>query len=125
MYRFDIAYRSDGGVRVTCSNDAHHSERGLARKLVNDGAPDGPIEAGRVGRVDYRVASLHAFASRRMVERDAGGLHVVPYEPHPHAQVSPALQHAISASLARVKNRRKAATASPAPECVENALATA
>ena len=49
MYRVDIAPRHDGGINVTCGEHSHHDERGLARKLVNAGAADGPIEAAGWG----------------------------------------------------------------------------
>lgn len=124
VYRFDIEHRHDGGVRVTCDGLEHHDERGLARKLVNAGAEDGPIEVGRPGRVDYRVISLHAFAAGALEEGDQG-IRIRTYRPHPDAKVSPSLQHAISSRVWAVKNGRKHSTGITAPECVENALATA
>ena len=105
-YRFDMTHRHDGGIRVTCADHHADSERGLARKLVNAGAVDGPIEAGRPGRTDYRVASLHAFAAMALSEGENGFAMRV-YKPHPDAQVSEALQHAVSSMVVTVKNRRE------------------
>lgn len=103
-YRFNILHRGDGAVRVTCGEHHADSERGLARKLVNAGAVDGPIEAGRAGRVDYRVASLHAFAAGTLREGEMG-FSVATYQPHPEATVSPALQNAVSVRMVAVKFR--------------------
>jgi hypothetical protein len=102
-YRFNIEHRTDGGARVTCGDHEARDERALARKMVNAGAPDGAIEAGRVGHVDYRVRSLHAFAATALKEGDRG-LSVVPYAPHPEAEVAPALQTAVSRVVARRKD---------------------
>lgn len=88
-YRFDIEHRSDGFRVTACGMDAN-DERALARKLVNAGHPDGRIEGGRIGRVDWRVGSLHAFAATAISEGDYG-LKVAPYKPHPNATVAPAL----------------------------------
>jgi hypothetical protein len=119
-YRFEIEHRTDGGARVTCGDHEARDERALARKMVNAGAPDGPIEAGRVGHVDYRVRSLHAFAATALYERETG-LVVAPYSPHPEATVTPALAHAISSYRGRRKNGVSGAAGSPALECVDEA----
>jgi hypothetical protein len=103
-YRFDIEHRTDGGARVTCGDHEARDERALARKMVNGGYLDGPIEAGRVGRIDYRVRSLHAFAATALSEGDRG-LYVAPYAPHPEAEVTPALQTAVSRVVAARKFR--------------------
>lgn len=106
MHRFDIEHRHDGSIRVTCGDHHADSEHGLARKLVNAGAADGPIEAGRVGHVDYRVKSLHAFAAVSLSEGE-NGFSLGVYKPHPNAQVSEALQHAVSSLVVTLKNRRE------------------
>jgi len=105
-YRFNIDHRHDGSIRVTCGEHIHASERGLARKLVNAGAVDSPIEAGRPGRTDYRVGSLHAFAAVALNEGEAG-FSAGTYKPHPEAEVSPALERAVAARAVAVKFRRE------------------
>jgi hypothetical protein len=104
MHRFEIEHRSDGGLLATCGEHSDRSERGLARKLVNAGVADGPVEAGRPGRVDYRVPSLHAFAAMALSEGEIG-FRMAVYKPHPSATVSPMLEHAVSSCVGRRKNR--------------------
>jgi hypothetical protein len=110
MYRFEIDDRSDGGARITCGEHVANDERALARKMVNAGAPDGPIEAGRTSCTDYRVRSLHAFAATA-IEDGERGLLVRPYRPHEKSTVTIALQTAISLRECAVKNRRERAAA--------------
>lgn len=109
-YRFDIEHRGDGSVRVTCGTYEATGERALARKLVNAGAPDGPMVAGLPDSDAYRVASLHRFAAHTLAERDTG-LQIEVYKPHPRAEVSPSLERAVSASVEAAKNRREAEAA--------------
>jgi hypothetical protein len=103
-YRFEIEHRPAGAVRVTCGIYEARDERALARKMVNGGCPDGAIEAGRSGKIDYRVRSLHAFAATALTEGDRG-LYVAVYSPHPEAEVTHALQIAISGVVEGRKNR--------------------
>jgi hypothetical protein len=118
-YRFEIEHKAAGAVMVTCGDHQARDERALARKMVNAGAPDGVIEAGRAGRIDYRVRSLHAFAATALEEGE-NGAYVRTYRPHEKAAVGSALQHAIFRRTARVKNGVSgAAGIPPAPECVE------
>jgi hypothetical protein len=102
-YRFDIEHRTDGGARITCGDHEARDERALARKMVNAGAADGPIEAGRLGHVDYRVRSLHAFAATALEEGDRG-FRVRTYKPHENSTVTPALERAVSRRECARKN---------------------
>ena len=61
-YRFDIEHRSNGSYVVRCGGLSASSEAVLARRLVEDDAPDAPIEGGRVGKADWTFHSLHRFA---------------------------------------------------------------
>jgi len=72
VYRFDVTFLPGAAIRVSCGALTANDERTLARKLVAAGCPDGVIDGGRIGRTDWRVRSLHAFAATRLVERDRG-----------------------------------------------------
>lgn len=76
-YRFDFEHRSSGALVVRCNGMAADSEHGMARLLVECDFPDGPIEAGVVGRLHYTVRSMHAFAAAGVAaaEVDSGCLH--------------------------------------------------
>jgi hypothetical protein len=105
-YRFDLNHRSDGSAPATCGEHQARDARALARAMVNAGCADAPLEAGRPGRTDYRAASLHAFAAMSLSEGDRG-FRLAVYAPHPEAQVSRALQNAISRCAVAAKNRRQ------------------
>ena len=62
-YRFDIEHRSNGSCVVRCGGLSASSEATLARRMVEDDAPDRDIEGGRVGKLDWAVRSLHRFAT--------------------------------------------------------------
>jgi len=123
-YRFEIEHKAAGAVLVTCGIYEARDERALARKMVNGGCPDGAIEAGRAGRIDYRVRSLHAFAATALEEGDRG-IRVRTYKPHEHSEVTPALQYAVSVRECALKNRREASAGMMTPNAAENALAEA
>lgn len=61
-YRFDITHRSNGSYVVRCGDLSADNERTLARRLVEDDAPDHDIEGGRLGKMDWTFHSLHRFA---------------------------------------------------------------
>lgn len=96
MYRFDIQHHANGTMTVTCDDCSAPSERVLARMMVELGMADGPVEAGRDGRVDWMVASLHRFAAVALSEGDKG-FSFPPYAPYPPRDLHPALDRAISA----------------------------
>lgn len=93
-HRFDIQHRSNGSILVRCGSLTSDSERGLARLMVEDDAPDGPIEAGPVGKLNWMFRSLHRFAAG-CVGRWEEGLH-------------PALQAAVVTLRADLAQRRQA-----------------
>lgn len=95
MYRFEITYRHDGTAQHACGDHTATDARALARKLVEAGRPDGPIEAGRAGKIDWTAPSLHRFAAVAMMEGDRG-FSFKPYAPYPVRDLHPALDHAIS-----------------------------
>jgi hypothetical protein len=70
-YRFDAAERSNGAWLFTCDGHSADGERKLAGVLVESDYPDGPIEAGRPGRVDWTYPSLHEFAAGEVRPREA------------------------------------------------------
>ena len=62
-HRFDIEHRSNGSYVVRSGDLSADNERTLARRMVEDDAPDGPIEGGREGKLDWTFPSLHRFAA--------------------------------------------------------------
>lgn len=114
-YRFDIEHYSNGNITVASAGHSANSERGLARKLVEAGLPDGPIEAGRIGRRDYTVASLHHFAAGTLSEGEKGFTRGI-YAPYPPRDLHPALQHAISRRVEAGKNGVSASAAPTTPD---------
>jgi hypothetical protein len=123
-YRFDIQHHANGSITATNAGHSANSERGLARKLVEAGLPDGPIEAGRPGCRDYTVASLHHFAAGTLSEGEKGFQRGI-YAPYPPREMHPALQHAISRRVEAVKNGVSGNLATPAPEGVQKAAGEA
>ena len=99
-YRFDITHYGNGSVTVMCQEFTASSERVLARLLVESGAPDGSVEAGRVGTRDWTAPSLHAFAAGTLAEGDKGFTSGV-YAPYPPRALHPALGHAVFALVTR------------------------
>jgi hypothetical protein len=96
-YRFDITHSTAGRYTMRCGCLEADSEWGLARKLVEDDAPDAPIEAGREGRLDWTFPSLHRFAVGAV--RGSEGVD------HPE-RLHPALMAAVVATaVARAKRR--------------------
>lgn len=114
-YRFDIQHHTNGNITVASAGHSANSERGLARKLVEAGLPDGPIEAGRIGRRDYTVASLHHFAAGTLTEGERG-FHRGIYAPYPPREMHQALQHAISRRVEARKNGVSALAAPSTPD---------
>jgi hypothetical protein len=99
-YRFDITHYGNGSVTVMCQEFTASSERVLARLLVESGAPDGSVEAGRVGTRDWTAPSLHAFAAGTLTEGEKGFTSGV-YAPYPPRALPPGLEHAVSALVTR------------------------
>jgi hypothetical protein len=99
-YRFDITHYGNGTMTVECQGHTASSERVLARVLVESGAPDGTVDVGRVGKRDWTVSSLHAFAAGTLAEGDKGFTSGV-YSPYPPRVLHPALGHAVSALVTR------------------------
>jgi hypothetical protein len=70
-HRFDVEHRSNGSIVVRCGDLSADSERGLARRLVEEDRPDAPIEGGRPGKLDWTHRSLHRFAADGVAPREA------------------------------------------------------
>lgn len=119
-YRFDIQHHTNGSLTATCGRHSANSERGLARKLVEAGLPDGPVGAGRPGKTDYTVASLHHFAAGTLSEGEKGFTRGI-YAPYPPRDLHPALRHAISRRVEAGKNGASGVLATPAPDRVRKA----
>ena len=113
-YRFDIQHHTNGSLTATCAGHSANSERALARKLVEAGLPDGPMGAGRPGKTDYTVASLHHFAAGTLSEGEKGFTRGI-YAPYPPREMHPALQHAISRRVEAGKNGASALAAPTTP----------
>lgn len=65
-YRFDVTYLRGGtgdALTVSCAGLEADQAWRLARRMVEDDMPDGPIEAGREGKVDWTFPSLYQFAA--------------------------------------------------------------
>ena len=124
-YRFDITHRSNGSYVVRCGGLSASSDRGLARLLVEDDAPDGPIDAGPVGKTHWTTPSLHLFAAGTLSEGDRGferGIYTV----HPKAEnqtMHPTLQHAVSRLRAARQATSGGGGATPLPADKEKPLA--
>ena len=95
-HRINIAFRSNGSVIATAGDHTADSDRALARKMVEAGVADGPVEIGRLGQIDMRAPSLHLFAAGTLSEGDAGFSHGI-YAPWPVREINPALERAIAA----------------------------
>lgn len=124
MYCFEITHRHDGTTQHACSDQAATDARTLARKMVEGGALDAPIEAGRTGRIDWTVPSLHRFAAVAMMEGDRG-FSFKPYAPYPTRDLHPALDHAISVLRRDRKTAAEERAARVVAEKAEKALAVA
>lgn len=97
-YRFDVAFLSGGAsARFMCAGHNAGSEWRLARILVEAGMPDGPIEGGRIGEVDWTFHSLHRFAVGAVSKREAEAAD----------QLHPALRTAVLAMLSERAARRE------------------
>ena len=114
MIRMDVEFRSNGSAVFTSGEHQAPDAHALARKLVEAGAPDQPIEGGRPGKRDWTARSLHAFAAVTLWEGERG-FQTQTYAPYPTRDLHPALQRAISARVERRKNRREARAGTPAP----------
>lgn len=124
MYRFDTTYRTDGVAVHACNGETATDARALARKLGEAGAEDGPVEAGRIGRRDWMVASLHQFAATTLSEGDRGFKTGV-YAPYPPRDLHPALDHAIAVERGRRKSGFDATPARVVAANPQNPLAGA
>jgi hypothetical protein len=100
IYRFDITHHGTGTMTVECQGHTAGSERVLARVLVESGAPDGAVEAGRVGKLDWTAPSLHVVAAGTLSEGDKGFTSGV-YAPYPPRVLHPALGQAVFALSAK------------------------
>lgn len=79
----DIAEAEFAGQRFTASSRNGVSMK-LARRLVEAGAPDAPVEArGRDGRMRFTSPSLHCLAGWTISEPDAGALYLRRYRDRP------------------------------------------
>lgn len=103
----EIGTRPNGQDYATHGSTSARSLSGLARALVSTGTPDQPWEARRGGRVAMRGPSLHRLASM-IVSDSERWLGWVPYEPHPNAEVSPALAGVLDAAKAARAVHREA-----------------
>lgn len=104
IYRFDVAFRSDGACRFTCNGHRHADMHGLARAIVEADAPDGRVEGGRPGKRDWTAPSLHALAAGTLSEGEKGFTRGI-YQPYPPRAMHPALEHAVSRATVARKNR--------------------
>jgi len=123
-HRIDIAFRSNGSVIATAGDHTADSDRALARKMVEAGLPDGPVEIGRPGQTDMRAPSLHLFAAGTLSEGDAGFSKGI-YAPYPMRDLHPALDRAIAALREARKTASDALAAGAAAAKAHKALAVA
>jgi len=79
-HRFDTTFHSNGSYTLRCAGLEATTERALARRLVESDMPDGPIEGGRVGHLDWTFPSLHRFAAGAVTPSE---LEVTPERLHP------------------------------------------
>ena len=70
-YRFDAFHRGNDDWTFACLDLTADSARNLARLLVESDFPDGPVEGGRLGRLDWSYPSLHRFAASGVAGPDA------------------------------------------------------
>lgn len=70
-YRFDAFHHGNDDWTFACADLTADSEKKLARLLVENDFPDGPIEGGRLGRLDWTYPSLHRFAASAIAPTDA------------------------------------------------------
>lgn len=103
-YRFEIEHRTDGSCVHRCNGQQHLDARGLARLLVESGAPDGTVEAGPEGKRYWTFPSLHAFAAGRLTEGEKG-FRLGIYAPYMDRTMHPALERAVSRATVARKNR--------------------
>ena len=70
-YRFDMTFGVGDSYTARCGVWSAESTRSLARQLVEAGMSDAPIEGGRPGHLDWRIASLHRHAASAVSAKEA------------------------------------------------------
>ena len=70
VYRIETSFGSAGSCRFSHSDMAAPSLPRLARLMVEDDMPDGPVEGGRAGRLDWTARSLHHLATQSVAAKE-------------------------------------------------------